>query len=233
VYSRDIDGQEYSFGVSGKLIMNVLVMYDRQTRSLWSQILGEAVEGELKGTKLEYFPSRMTTWQEWKTKYPDTVALVKGYAGSFDPYDSYYESQAPGVIGESRIDERLETKQFVVGVAHGDAAVAYPFSKLSTELVVNDQIGDLPVVVVFHDNTSSGLVFDRQVAGQTLTFVLTDKESLTLTDVETESTWDGLTGQATAGSLSGARLTQVKSTSSFWFGWKDFYPHTRVYGKDS
>ena len=89
MYSREIDGQEYDFGVSGKLIMNVLVMYDRQTESLWSQLLGEAVEGELKGTKLEYFPSVMTTWDEWKTRFPDTVALVKGFAGSRDPYVSY------------------------------------------------------------------------------------------------------------------------------------------------
>ena len=222
----------YTFGVSGKLIMNVLVMYDRQTRTLWSQLLGEAVEGELKGTKLEFFPSWMTTWEEWKARYPDTVALVKGYSGSSDPYDSYYESGTPGVIGEARFDDRLQTKQFVVGVAQGGEAVAYPYSVLSGERVVNDQVGDVPVVVVFHDMTSSGLVFDRRAGDQTLTFSVSDKESLTLTDVETGSTWSGLTGQATGGPLAGTQLARVKSTSSFWFGWKDFYPDTRVYGQD-
>ena len=49
MYSREIDGQEFTFGVSGKLIMNVLVMYDRQTESLWAQLLGEAVEGDTAG----------------------------------------------------------------------------------------------------------------------------------------------------------------------------------------
>jgi hypothetical protein len=232
VYSREIDGEVYSFGVSGKLIMNVLVMYDRQTRTLWSQLLGEAVEGELKGTELDFFPSWMTTWEEWKARYPDTVALVKGYAGSRDPYDSYYGSETRGVIGESRFDDRLQTKQFVVGVAHGDASVAYPYSVLSTERIVNDQVGDVPVVVLFHDMTSSGLVFDRRTEDQALTFSVSDEEALTLTDVETGSTWSGLTGQATSGPLAGAQLARVKSTSSFWFGWKDFYPDTRVYGQD-
>ena len=232
MYSREIDGQEYDFGVSGKLIMNVLVMYDRQTESLWSQLLGEAVEGELKGTKLEYFPSVMTTWDEWKTRFPDTVALVKGFPGSRDPYDSYYASGQPGVIGEKHQDDRLPTKQFVVGVALEDEAVAYPFSVLSLEPVVNDLVGEAPVLVVFGQDNIATAVFDRKVGDQILTFSLSNPEALTLTDAETGSTWDGLAGTATAGPLAGERLTQLKSTNSFWFGWKDFYPDTRVYGTD-
>ena len=60
MYSREIDGKVYDFGVSGKLIMNVLVMYDRQTKSLWSQLLGKAVQGPLKGTELDFLPSFQT-----------------------------------------------------------------------------------------------------------------------------------------------------------------------------
>jgi hypothetical protein len=226
-------GQEYTFGVSGKLIMNVLVMYDRQTGSLWSQLLGEAVEGELKGAKLDFFPSWMTTWEEWKTRYPDTLALVKGYSGGFDPYESYYESAAPGVIGEARSDDRLQTKQFVVGVALGDEAVAYPFSELSFEPVVNDVVDGTPVLVVFDDVKSGGVVLNREVEGQTLTFSLSDADALTLSDAETGSTWQGLTGLAIDGPLAGKELAWVKSTASFWFGWKDFYPETRVYSRDN
>jgi hypothetical protein len=232
VYSREVDGQELTFGVSGKLIRNVLVMYDRQTESLWSQLLGEAVEGELKGDRLDFFPSVMTTWEEWKGRYPDTVALVKGFSGSRDPYDSYYASEQAGVIGETFEDERLPTKQFVVGVSRGDEAVAYPFSVLSLEPVVNDMVGDTPVVVVFGADEVTSAVFQREVEGQTLTFSLGDPEALTLTDAETGSTWQGLSGLATGGPLAGERLSQLKSTNSFWFGWKDFYPDTRVYGLD-
>ena len=53
-----------------------------------------------------------------------------------------------------------------------------------------------------------------------------------LTDAETGSTWDGLAGRAVAGPLAGEQLEWVKSTASFWFGWKDWYPETRVYGED-
>jgi hypothetical protein len=38
-------------------------------------------------------------------------------------------------------------------------------------------------------------------------------------------------GLSTEGSLAGTQLEPLKSTISFWFGWKDFYPETRVYGE--
>ncbi|HAG55000.1 MAG TPA: hypothetical protein DCL17_01190 [Dehalococcoidia bacterium] len=50
-YSRELGGRVYEFGVSDKLIMNALVMYDRETRTLWSQFLSQAVMGELAGTE--------------------------------------------------------------------------------------------------------------------------------------------------------------------------------------
>lgn len=208
--------------------MNVLVMYDRQTDTLWSQLIGEAVEGPLKGTRLEYVPSWQTTWSDWKSQYPHTLALDKGSGGSYDPYTSYYNSSSSGVIGQSTVDDRLYVKEFVIGVEHDGEAVAYPFGVLNETPIVNDQIGDQPVLVVFNSDSGTGVVFDRQLAGQTLTFSLT--EDLTLVDVQTGTKWDGLTGQAVEGPLAGESLTRLKSTASFWFGWKDWYPHTHVYG---
>jgi hypothetical protein len=175
----------------------------------------------------------MTTWEDWKGRYPDTLALVKGYAGDADHYDSYYESDRAGVIGEDHLDDRLQTKQFVVGVAQGDEATAYPFSVLSFEPAVNDIVGGTPLLVVFQESTGTGVVFDREIEEQTLTFSLTDPEGMLLTDDQTGSTWDGLTGVAVDGPLEGQRLNRLKSTSSFWFGWKDWYPETSVYGKDT
>lgn len=229
MYSREIGGKEYSFGVSGKLIMNVLVMYDQQTQTLWSQLLGEAVEGPLKGTKLEYVPAIHTTWEDWKTQHPDTLALVKGYYGTLTAYRDYYASSDAGVIGEAHSDNRLYVKEFVVGVERSGEAVAYPFSALNDQPVVNDEVGGEPVLVVFNKDTGASAVFSRALDGQTLTFL--QKEGLTLADAETESTWEGMNGIATSGPLSGKQLTRIKSTSSFWFGWKDFYPDTRVWGQ--
>ena len=76
MYSREIEEEIYTFGVSGRLIRNTLVMFDRETDRLWEQIIGEAVDGPLKGTELEFVPAILTTWEDWKTKYPGTLALV-------------------------------------------------------------------------------------------------------------------------------------------------------------
>jgi hypothetical protein len=230
VYSRLIENQEYTFGVSGKLIMNVLVMYDRQTGSLWSQLLGEAVEGELEGTRLDFLPSWQTTWADWKAQHPDTLALRKGFSGNYDPYDGYYLSSQTGVIGESIQDNRLYVKEFIVGVSHEGEAIAFPFSVLNDEPVVNHALGDLNILVSFNAQTGSGVVFNRRIDGRLLTFEPAD--GMQLRDEETGTLWDSRTGLALEGALEGQALDRVKSTSSFWFGWKDFFPQSEIYGLD-
>ena len=229
MYSREINGKEYTFGVSGKLIMNALVMYDRQTVSFWSQILGVAVDGELKGTQLEYLPSWQTTWADWKSRHPDTLALRKGFSGDYDPYDSYYASSSSGVIGRANfvIEEDLYAKEFVIGVEVNSEAVAYPFSVLNQKPIINDEIGGTSVLIVFDKDNASGAIFDRTHNGDTLTF--SSIEGLTITDDLTGSTWDGITGTAIDGPLAGTTLTRVKSTTIFWFGWADWFPDTKIY----
>ena len=232
MYAREIEGQEFTFGVSGKLIRNVLVMYDRQTESYWSQLLGEAVAGEMVGTRLDFVPSWMMTWQEWKAQHPQTVALDKGgRRGGRDSYDSYYGSGAAGVIGETFQDDRLYTKEFVVGVEVAGTAVAYPFSALNAEPIIHDVIADRPILVFFDSDSAASGVYERVVNGQTLTFTAISDGALT--DAETNSTWDVFTGAAIDGPLAGEQLTRLKSTAVFWFGWKDFYPETRVYSVEN
>jgi hypothetical protein len=233
VYDRKVEGKEFTFGVSGKLIRNVLVMYDRETNSYWSQLLGEAVDGEMVGAKLDYLPSWFMTWEEWKQRYPNTIALDKnGRRGSDDVYDSYYASERAGVIGRSNLDERLQTKEFVIGVELENAAVAYPFSILNREPIINDSISGKDLLVTFDLQSGAGAVFERTIDDRSLTFNQNQNE-LTMTDIETGSTWDRMSGTAIDGPLRGTDLKRVKSVASFWFGWVDFHPQTIVYGLDN
>jgi hypothetical protein len=229
VYSRKIDDQEYTFGVSGKLVRNVLVMYDRQTESLWSQLLGEAIQGELQGKKLEYLPSFQTTWSDWKTQHPETLALRKGYYGDRDPYQRYYQSGQTGVIGETFSDDRLYIKEFVIGVELSEAAIAFPFSELNDQPLVNYTLGDDHILVLFNHDTGLGIVYDRQIGDKVLTFERLDDQ--TLRDLETKSVWNEMEGKALDGPLAGQMLERIKSTASFWFGWKDFHPETLIFAQ--
>ena len=81
--------------MSGKLIMNALVMYDRQTDTLWSQFLSRGVRGPLSGTQLEILPSLQTTWDQWYQLHPDTQLLDKGGRYNTDSYEGYYRAGRP------------------------------------------------------------------------------------------------------------------------------------------
>jgi hypothetical protein len=232
VYARETEGAELSFGVSGKLIMNALVMYDHQTRTLWSQILGEGVKGPLKGTKLEFVPVTHTEWSLWREAYPDTLVLDKGGRYSSDRYESYYRRGVKGVLGEAQKDGRLRGKSLVLGIELGDRAKAYPFNDLLEEPVLNDSVAGQDIVVFMERGTETALAYDRRVDGRSLTFSLSPEASgarSVLIDDETGSRWMAITGQAIDGPLKDKRLERVPSHLSFWFAWKDWNPHTDLY----
>ncbi len=63
MYARNNGDTELTFGVSGRLWRENLIMYDRQTDSWWAQAYGRAVQGPMKDTELEMYPSTMMTWK--------------------------------------------------------------------------------------------------------------------------------------------------------------------------
>lgn len=232
VFDRNIDGVVSEFGVSGKLLMNVLVMYDRDTGSLWSQILGESISGDRKGDRLVIVDSLQTTWGTWRLLHPNSLVLDSDI--EFDSYAGYYSSDASGVHGDFIDDDRLAPKAVIVGVVVGRTARAYPLSLSIDQPIINDVIADLPVVTVFVPDGLTGLLFERRVQGRVLTFAEAGAGAhLEMVDIETGSRWNRLSGEAIDGPLRGVTLTRVPATNSFWFGWRDFYPQTTVYGLDA
>ena len=232
MYSRTIGDEEHTFGVSGKLIMNALVMYDHQTRTLWSQFLRKGVEGELKGVELDVIPVTQTTWATWKELHPDTKVMSTGGLGRYDNYNGYYMSNRNGVIGQSFEDDRLNNKQLVVGVDFNGVTKAYPTATLLNNPVVNDDVGGQPALVYMDGPTGTALVFDRTVDGRTLTFSIDGEENgiqTKLVDEETGTIWSAFSGLAVKGELSGTRLERLPSHLSFWFAWTDWYRDTELY----
>jgi hypothetical protein len=229
VYARDLNGRTLTFGVSGKLIRNSLVMFDRETETLWSHLTGEALEGPLVGQHLQQLLAEQTTWGRWRAEHPNTLMLdVDPSDVRIDPYQGYYSAQDAGVVGRKRSDNRLPVKEKVIGVRLDGQVKAYSFTALARDRVVNDTVGGVPLVVVFDPASYSGAVYRRDAGGTLLTFTA-GANPLSMRDDQTGSEWDGLSGRATTGSDAGMELEQVPITYSFWFGWVDFYPNTGVY----
>lgn len=252
VFSREVVGQDepLTFGVSGKLLNETLVMYDRQTDTLWSQLYGAAVDGPLTGDRLSFFPSALTEWTSWREQYPDSLVLSKPltciqfdcgtYAtnprGSYDvdPYAGYYNSADEGVVYRSipRDDERASgrPKRRVLGLRLAGIERAYPYSVLAQQPLVNDSINGLPVLVWFDAETLTGVAYRRDLDGRTLTFSQASDKPATLIDEQTGSQWSTLTGQASSGPLQGRRLAPLVATPAFAFGWFGYFPNSEIYG---
>ena len=246
-----MDGEKLSFGVSGKLWKNVLIMYDRQTDTLWSHLTGEGLIGPLKGKRLKTFPAAMMRYSEWTQLYPDTLVLkkkLKGMGGMFrsssrDPYEGYYYSSQTGVIPEKYRDNRLHPKTLLVALAldspkeKGEqVSKVYPFADLNRAGVVNDRFAERDVLVTYCEGAGTGVVFDRVLKGKTLEFELIASEGAKgaaacrfMKDKKTGSRWQRLTGMAVDGPMKGVRLNQLSTTLAFWFGWKDYFPKSEIY----
>jgi hypothetical protein len=242
-----VEGQELSFGVSGLLLDNTLVMYDRQTESLWSQLYGGAISGQLEGASLKVFPSVLTEWESWLAQHPNGRVLSKeqtcetfscgefalNAVGSYkvDPYESYYLTADEGVTNSNipRDDAAAAAKKRVVGVRLGEFARAYPFEMLAEERVLDDEIGGVPIVVWFDPRTESGSAFKRRVDGQVLDFQPHTADFAIMRDLQTGGVWSGAGGEALSGSFEGSRLSPLVTTPAFEFGWYGYFPESETY----
>jgi len=202
-------------------------MYDRETESLWGQVGGRAIEGELKGKRLEMLPSTTTRWKDWRNLHPETLVLSldTGYRRNYksNPYSTYdrvKNSLPPFPI--SLVDKRLEPKELIIGVIFNDAKKAYPINKLGWE-IINDRVGNEDIVVITRPKLTS--VFFSELDGKILKFEFVNNR---IFDKNTNSEWNFL-GQAVNGSLKGKKLKSAPIVYAFWFGWVVEYPDTSLY----
>ena len=96
VFDGRVGGKRVLFGVSGLLYNSDVLLYDRDTESLFSQLMMKAITGPYRGTGLEVLPAVATTWKAWRRRHPDTKilspALPFGRDYGTDPYAGYQRS---------------------------------------------------------------------------------------------------------------------------------------------
>ncbi len=164
VFDANAAGKRLNFGVSGLLYQSDVLLYDRQTESLWSQIKQEAVTGKLIGTRLQLLPSVQTTWGAWKKQHPDTFVLSTktGYSRDYerDPYEDYYTSRAV-MFPVGNLNHRYHPKEQVIGVELDGLTKAYPFSELArVKSPFKDKIGKKTVWVVYDSKSRTATIKD-------------------------------------------------------------------------
>jgi hypothetical protein len=216
-----------TFGVSGRLINNNLVMYDRATEAWWPQILGTAIPGpwneDPEVRSLREFRVVWTDWASWRERHPDTRVLSTetGYArnyandpyGSYTPPSGYYESGSP-MFPAMEHDDRYDPKNVVMGTRTADGAVAFEKTALRSQGVIEGELAGAPVLGVYDPRYDTGYVYENP-EGRSFSF---DERCGHVVDAD-----------GTACDPAGLGLSRVYALDAMWFAWSGYYPETTVH----
>ncbi|MFQ5419948.1 MAG: DUF3179 domain-containing protein [Anaerolineae bacterium] len=245
-FDRQVGDEVLEFGTSGLLRNSDLIMYDRTTESLWQQFTGDAIIGDMVGTRLTFLPSSLISYADFRTAFPDGQVLSRntGFARRYgeNPYVGYDDINNNPFLYTGIPDDQLPAMARVVTISFDDLDVAYPLDILIEAGIINDSPGGHDLVVFHTGGTTSALgarviadaedigatgVFDPNLDGQKLTFV---KQGDAIVDEQTNSMWNIL-GQATDGPLAGKALTPIIHADHFWFSWAAFRPDTIIFSQ--
>lgn len=169
VFDPIVKGERVEFGTSGKLWKSNLVMYDRKTDSLWPQILGEAVVGEMTGTKLPFLPSDQVRFGDWKKSHPDGQALSRDTGATrfygTNPYGDYFVPTdfAVGLAGFK--DKRLSAEALVFGIVINGKAKAYSTETVKAKGLIEDEFQNTAFVIRHEKDIDAVRMFKKNPNG--------------------------------------------------------------------
>jgi hypothetical protein len=234
------------FGTSGSLYNSALVMYDRQTESLWSHFTAQAIVGHLAGVRLDTVPVALVSWAEFRDDHPEGLVLSRqtGFRRDYgrNPYPGYDDVDSSPFLFDREADPRLPAQTRVVAVQGSSDSVAVVADTLRERRVVPITVDGEDLVVLLSRGTASALdsgqipegrdvgatgVFRPVVDGRVLQFEPDGDQRFR--DTETGSTWTVL-GRAVDGPLAGSRLEAVPHLDTFWFAIAAFRPETVIVG---
>ena len=166
IYDARVNGKRLSFGVSGLLYNSDMLLYDRQTKSLWSQILSKAISGSLRGKSLKIISSSRSRWGLWKKQHPNTDVLSTNTGFDRDykhsPYGNYDKSSKLyfQVAAKSK---KYHPKERVLGISINGKYKSYPFIELARQgqSPLNDSFAGKRLSITFNAANRDGIIKDQ------------------------------------------------------------------------
>jgi hypothetical protein len=232
-----VDGlpRQTTFGVSGLLYNSNLIMYDRLTDSYWSQMLLKCVSGRLRGMVPETQTIIETRFAAAKSLFPQ-LKVLSNATGVYDavqysiyPYGNYRTDHNRLLFPVANDDSRLPRKQRVLGVLPDARQRAYQFNNFSQSRVINDQLGDLPLVIAGSDEHQFMVAFiGHDAQNQVLNFSEADCALPCWMQDEKGNHYD-VFGKVIEGPDKDYQLQAVPSFVAFWFALAAFYPDIEIY----
>ncbi len=243
-FRAEVDGKDMDLEVTMQLENN-LIYYDRTRKQLIQQITGAVLAGKETGKPPTEYPTRIMPWSAWSMLHPDTRVFYNPPQNLSDRLvgkmlapilKSHYDTETnrPAFPTIKHFDARLHPKSQVIGVEQHGRHKAYSLEYLASQRVINDVIGDVPVVVVYDGARDIVDVFKRTHNGAMLTFhPVSSSTDVVFQDDESQSQWN-IKGEAIAGPARGQRLQPYPHASRvFWMIWYNFFPDTQLDGQES
>ncbi len=217
VFLPTVAGHQEKFRLVGMDHFNAM-FEDATTGSWWRQATGEAVTGPRAGLVLPEAASRQLTLGQWFRLHPASLVMQPDGTAlkEYDPEGKYERGKSKGEL--TRTDRgSWRDKSWVVGVQVGTLAKAYDWNRLKAERVINDRIGDLPIVLVLAADQESFAVFERHADGERFTI----KDDVFSADGRSYN----LAGKNLA--APDQQLRPVQAYQEFWHSWRTFHPGTQ------
>lgn len=164
VFNPIVGGEQTEFGTSGRVWNSNLLIYDRKTQSLWSQISGEAICGRMTGSRLSKIYCEQITYAGFKKNFPKGEILSRktGFFRFYDenPYHEYHLASEV-FFPIKKKDERLPNRDLIFGITFGDIAKAYSLSKLREERIIKDSFANKKIVAKYNNDTGAASLFEE------------------------------------------------------------------------
>ena len=224
-----------TFGVSGLLFNNNLILYDRLTDSYWSQMRMQCVGGVLKGDYPKFVHLIETTLGTLQELYPDAIVLsnitnvYRPIQYERYPYGDYRTNHNNIIFALNPDDRRLNRKERVLGVLEYDTKRVYQFKHFTSGIqVINDQIEGNPVVIAGSEDDDFITAFQRpdsSVAMQKAT------EGLPAVMQDSNGNVYNVFGEVIKGPQKGTKLEALKSYIAYWFSFGAIHPGIEIFGE--
>ena len=215
VFEPVVNGKHEKFRLVGMDHFNAM-FEDVTTRSWWRQVNGEAITGKLKGHQLPEVHSTQTSLAQWLALNPNSLilqadqAFLKFYDSSFKFEDGSSKSKLTGTDSLSWKD-----KSWVVGVRAGKDSKAYDWKQLKKERMIQDKIGNSPVLIVISKDDKSFFAFERP--GESTNF------SIANDIIFFNNRQFRIDGKGIDTTFS---LKPLYASQEFWHSWRTFNPKT-------
>jgi hypothetical protein len=228
-YESQVGSRRVTFGTSGLLYRSNKLMFDEETRSLWSTLEGVPVVGPLVGSGLQltFHSAVTTTWREWRRDHPNTtvLSLDTGFDRDYSEGAAYRDYFATDrlMFEVQATDSRLRNKAEVLvlrpEVIGPDATpVAIATDRLERRPIFTFEAGSRRFVVIT-SRDGANRVYER---GE-IEFASVDRDGA-VRDGRGRR-WQ-VTPDALVSDDGGTRLARVPAHRAFWFGWYAQFPQT-------